>query len=111
MSNNDNNNNNNNKNKSNNFDINSIDFTKISHHLFLHSKSAPVWDHESTPFCAEKIKTKRIFSEFSKSFAYFRNRSKIVVPNEFFDMLADFSVAFPKDSILGLLLFLISNNK
>ena len=42
ISNNDNNNNNNNKNKSNNFNINSIDFTKIGHHLFLHSKSAPV---------------------------------------------------------------------
>ena len=41
ISNNDNNNNNNNKNKSNNFNINSIDFTKIGHHLFLHSKSAP----------------------------------------------------------------------
>ena len=35
-------NNNNNKNKNNNFNINSIDFTKIGHHLFLHSKSAPV---------------------------------------------------------------------
>ena len=37
----DNNNNSNNKNKSNNFNINSIDFTKIGHHLFLHSKSVP----------------------------------------------------------------------
>ena len=41
----DNNNSNNNKNKSNNFNINSIDFTKIGHHLFLHSKSAPAWSH------------------------------------------------------------------
>ena len=41
ISNNDNNKNNNNKNKSNNFNIDSIDFTKIGHHLFLHSKSAP----------------------------------------------------------------------
>ena len=41
ISNNDNNNNNDNKNKRNNFNINSIDFTKIGHHLFLHSKSAP----------------------------------------------------------------------
>ena len=38
----DNNNNNNNKNKNNNFNMNSIDFTKIGHHLFLHSKPAPV---------------------------------------------------------------------
>ena len=41
ISNNDNNNSNNIKNKSNNFNINSIDFTKIGHHLFLHSKFAP----------------------------------------------------------------------
>ena len=33
------------KNKSNNFNINSIDFTKIGHHLFLHSKSAPAHTH------------------------------------------------------------------
>ena len=42
ISNNDDNNNNNNKNKNNNFNMNSIDFTKIGHHLFLHSKPAPV---------------------------------------------------------------------
>ena len=42
ISNNDNNNNNNNENKNNNFNMNSIDFTKIGHHLFLHSKPAPV---------------------------------------------------------------------
>ena len=41
ISNNDNDKNNNNKNKSNNCNINSIDFTKIGHHLFLHPKSAP----------------------------------------------------------------------
>ena len=41
ISNNDNSNNNNNKNKSNNFNINSIENTKIVHHLFLNSKSAP----------------------------------------------------------------------
>ena len=44
LDNNDNNNNNynnNNKNKSNNCYINSTDFTKIGHHLVLHSKSAP----------------------------------------------------------------------
>ena len=44
MSNNDNNNSNNNKNKSNNFNINSINFKKIGHHLFLHSKSEPDMD-------------------------------------------------------------------
>ena len=44
INNNDNNNNsnhNNDKNKSNDCNINSINFTKIVHHLVLHSKSAP----------------------------------------------------------------------
>ena len=50
----------NNKNKSNDCTINSIDFTKIGHHLVLHSKSFP----EGYVFFNDFSKTSILFFKF-----------------------------------------------
>ena len=69
------------------------------------------WRCDGFLFKLKKLKQNVFLVNFPNVLLIVEIRSKIVVPNVLFYTLADFNVEFPKDSILGLLLFLISNNK
>ena len=69
------------------------------------------WRCNGFLFKLRKLKHSLFLVNFPKVSLILEIRSKIIVPNLFFYTLADFNEEFRKDSLLGLLLFLISNNK